>query len=540
MYRFLSSFCLLLLSFSITLKARVTERPRLVVGIVADQMRWDYLYRFYDRYGDGGFKRLLKDGFSCEKAFINYIPSYTAPGHSCIYTGSVPSVHGIAGNDWIDNITGKHWYCTEDSSVLPVGGSRKAGMMSPRNLLASTITDELRLATNFRSKVFGISLKDRGAILPAGHLANAAFWFDDSTGNFISSSYYMKRLPRWMEEFNSERHPDRMLKKAWTTLYPLNTYTQSLPDDNPYEGSFKEEARPVFPHLKNLKRDYGNIRKTPAGNSYTLMAAAACIHAENLGGNESTDFLCISLSATDYIGHQFAPNSIEVEDTYLRLDQELESFLKYLDEKLGKENYLLFLTADHGGAHNAAFLQDRNMPAGNENEYKLAADLKSFLKKELKKENLIRGMENYQVFLDNEGIKASGIQREAVKEKIKDWFLQKPEVAYVIDLENPDKAAVPQLIRQKAINGYNRLRSGSLLIINNPGWYYGYAETGTTHGTWHPYDAHIPLLWYGWNIRPGKTNKTVHMEDISATLAALLKIQMPNGCIGKVITGIAE
>lgn len=528
--------------FSIQLFAqpKAIERPKLVVGIVVDQMRWDYLYRYYDLYGSGGFKRLLNDGFSCEQTMINYLPSFTAPGHTCVYTGSVPSIHGIAANDWIDNSTGRQWYCTEDTTVNPVGGSKAAGMMSPRNLLASTITDELRLATNFRSRVFGIAIKDRGAILPAGHLANGAYWYDDSTGSFISSTYYASRLPSWLTKFNKKRLPDSFLRKEWKPLYHLNTYTQSLPDNNAYEGNFRGEKSPVFPHLSNLPVDYMNLRKIPAGNTYTLDAAKACLSGEYLGQHDVTDFLCVSLSSTDYIGHQFTPNSVEVEDTYLRLDRDLADFLNYLDSKVGEGNYLLFLTADHGGAHNAAYLQDINVPAGNANEYKMARDLKAFVKHEFGKDSLLRTYENYQVYFNEDNIKRAGVDRDELRKVVKGWFYRQAQVAYVIDMEDVDKTAVPELIKTMAINGYNQRRSGSLQIVYSPGWYDGYAKTGTTHGSWNPYDTHIPLLWYGWRIKNGSTNRSVNMEDIAATLAALLHIQMPNGCIGKPIRAVVR
>jgi len=513
------------------------DRPKLVIGIVVDQMRWDYLYRYYDRYGNDGFKRLIHHGYSCDNTFINYSPSYTAPGHTCIYTGSVPSIHGIAGNDWIDNFTGRSWYCTEDTNAVPVGGSYAAGKMSPRNLLTTTVTDELRLATNFKSKVIGVALKDRGSILPAGHLGKA-YWFDDSTGNLITSNYYQNELPEWVMQFNNRKLATKYLSKPWNPLYSLESYMQSLSDDNPYEGKLKGEKAPVFPHIYNAS-EFGNLRKTPYGNTYTLKAARAAIAGENLGEN-GTDFLCISLSSTDYIGHYYAPNAVEVEDTYLRLDKDLEDFLSYLDETVGVGEYVVFLTADHGGAQNAEYLNDIGIPAGNQSETKLAKDLKETLRKKFNNADLIRGIENYQVVLNESEIKHSGFTHDEVVNEIRTKLLQQPQVAYVLDMENIDQYAVPALIKTKAINGYNRKRSGSLLIINDPAWYYGYAKTGTTHSTWHPYDTHIPLLFYGWKIPEGKTNQTLYMEDIAPTIAALLHIQMPNGCIGKVITNVVK
>src|SRR5882672_2820382 len=223
-------------------------RPKLVVGLVVDQMRWDYLYRYYDRYQAGGFKRLLNDGFTCENTNIDYIPTVTAAGHTCIYTGSVPAIHGIAGNDFIIQATGKSMYCTDDSTVRAVGSTSRAGQMSPRNLLVTTVTDELRLATNFRSKVIGIALKDRGGILPAGHSANAAYWFDDASGNWISSTYYMTDLPAWVKKFNDQKIPEKYLKQDWNPLYPVETYLQSSPDNSSkYEGKFVGTTTPTLP-----------------------------------------------------------------------------------------------------------------------------------------------------------------------------------------------------------------------------------------------------------------------------------------------------
>jgi len=407
--------------------------------------------------------------------------------------------------------------------------------MSPKNLLTTTITDELRLATQFQSKVVGISLKDRGSILPAGHLGKA-YWYDDSTGNFITSNYYENELPQWLQEFNKRKLAKTYISTAWETLYPLASYTQSLPDNNPFEGKLKGETSPIFPHVFNTN-SHKDIRKTPLGNTFTLDMAKAAISGERLG-KKHTDFLCISLSATDYIGHNYAPNSIEVEDTYLRLDKDIASFLKHLDQTIGKGNYLFFLTADHGAAHNAEYFNSLNIPAGNESERALGKQLNSYVEQKTGQTLLIRGVENYQVVLNDSAIQHSKMNRQDVKALVQEYLLQKPQVAYVLDMENLSTAAVPESIKQKAIHGYNRNRSGDMLIINHPGWYYGYGNTGTTHSTWHPYDTHIPLLFFGWKVVPGKTNRTVYMEDIAPTLAALLHIQMPNGCMGNVITEV--
>jgi hypothetical protein len=215
------------------------DRPKLVVGIVVDQMRYDYLYRYWSKYGNGGFRRLLGEGFSYENARYNYVPTYTGPGHASIYTGTTPSVHGIVGNNWLVREEGKGTYVTEDKTVQPVGGTASAGQQSPRHMLTSTITDELRLATNFQSKVIGVCIKDRGSILPAGHAANAAYWYDGSNGAFISSTFYQSALPEWVQKFNQKQLAAQYLSKPWETLLPIGQYTESSPDDVPWEGTFK-------------------------------------------------------------------------------------------------------------------------------------------------------------------------------------------------------------------------------------------------------------------------------------------------------------
>lgn len=535
-------FCLLLFISANTIHAQTLERPKLVVGIVVDQMRWDYLYRYYDRYQPGGFKRLLGEGFSCENNIIDYAPTVTAIGHSTIYTGSVPSIHGITGNDFYIEKTGQEMYCAEDSTVNTVGSTSIAGKMSPRNLLASTITDELKLATNFRSKVIGIALKDRGAILPAGHVADAAYWFDDQSGNWITSTYYMQQLPAWVQAFNQQKIVDKYLSQPWQTLYPLNTYKQSTTDNSPYEGKFRNETAPVFPHdIPAIKgTDYGAIRSTPYGNTLTLDFAKAAIEKENLGKSGFTDFLAVSCSSTDYLGHQFGPNAIEVEDCYLRLDKDLAGFLQYLDQKVGKGNYIVFLSADHGAAHNPQFLKDKNIPAGLWPSYSILTSLNQLLEKKYGKKSIVISLGNYQVHLNNPLIAANNLDEAAIRRDCVAFLKTQEGVVTAIDMDQVRSAPIPKKLIEMIINGYHPLRSGCIQIVLQPAWYSGTSKTGTTHGSWNPYDAHIPLLWFGWKIKHGSTNRETHMTDISATLAGLLHIQMPNGCIGQSIEEVKK
>ncbi|HCL82356.1 MAG TPA: alkaline phosphatase family protein [Chitinophagaceae bacterium] len=516
-------------------------RPRLVVGIVVDQMRWDYLYRYYDRYSEGGFKRLLKQGFSCENTYINYLPSSTAVGHTCIYSGSVPSITGIAGNDWTDQLTGARVYCTDDSTVKAVGVSASPeGKMSPRNLLVTTITDELRMATNYQSRVVGVSLKDRAAILPAGHTANAAYWMDDSSGNFISSTYYMNKLPQKVEDFNKSKPIEQFLAGNWNTLYPISTYVESDSDNRYYEGRLPGEVSPVFPH--HIKAAYAknheSFRTTPFGNTLTLNFAKLILDAYQLGMGPATDFLAINCASTDYVGHVFGPNSIEIEDTYLRLDLDLASFLSALDAKIGRGQYVVFLTADHGAAHAVNYSQENRMPADFYSATDILSNLDQLIAQKYGLSKAIRSAGNYQINFDLDKIAAANADLEGIKKLVVDYLKKQPGVSYAVDMDHVREAAIPEPIRTMIVNGYNYKRSGQVQVIFQPGWLERYAQTGTTHGTWNPYDTHIPLIFMGWDIQPGATANRVQMTDIAPTLATLLHIQPPSGNIGTPIVDL--
>ncbi|WP_444366839.1 alkaline phosphatase PafA [Prevotella sp.] len=518
--------------------AAAIERPKLVVGIVVDQMRWDYLYRYQKRYTDGGFKRLLGEGFSCENTMIPYVPSVTAIGHTCIYTGSVPSIHGIAGNNFVKD--GKKVYCTDDDSVKPVGTTSVAALMSPRNLWVSTIGDEMKIASNGRAKVVGMALKDRASILPAGHNPNGAFWFDDQTGCFITSSYYMDRLPKWVEAFNDKRLPEQYLSQKWNTLYPKNTYTESTTDENEYENGIREGVKATLPlNLPELykKYGYGIIRNTPFGNSLTLDMAKAAIDGEQLDADDETDLLAVSCSSTDYIGHQVGTHAIETEDTYLRLDKAIADFLAYLDSKVGKGNYLVFLSADHGAMNNAAFLQDRRIPAGSWDASATAKKLNHVLAKEYPEAgDIVKTVMNYQVFFNRDVIKSKQLDFDNIKQTVVNVLKEDPSVQYACDMAKASTESIPEEVKSRIINGYNRERSGDVVIILKPN-FYAHGMKGTDHGAWNSYDTHIPLVFMGWGIKHGATTKQTFMTDIAPTIAAMLHVQAPNGCVGKSIFG---
>lgn len=515
-------------------------KPKLVVGLVIDQMRWDYMYRFKDLYGEGGFRRLLKEGFSAENTFIPYVPTYTAVGHTCIYTGSVPAYTGIVGNNWFDKTTGKNVYCTDDSTVNTVGNTGKAGKMSPDNLWVTTITDELRLSNNFKSKVIGVALKDRGSILPAGHSANAAYWYD--AGKWISSTHYMNALPAWVEQFNAKDLAGKYMSQDWTTLLPMDKYDLSTADDKPYESIIKGEKSPTFPHKLSAISDslkYESFRTTPFANSYTFDFAKAVIENESLGKNTVTDFLTVSISSTDYVGHTFGPNSIEIEDTYLRLDRDIAAFLLYLDTRLGKGNYTLFLSADHAVAHIPAFLEEHKIPGGNFEDADLRKELNQMIETDFGVAKAVLSLQNYQVYLNISELEKQGRDVAAVKKAVIKTLEAKPFIIRAFETDKLSAVTLPEPQKTMMANGYNPKRSGDIQFTLKAGYFDG-GKKGTTHGLWNPYDAHIPCVFFGWGVKAGKTNRETYMTDIAPTIAAMLHIQMPSGSVGKVITELVK
>ena len=540
--------------------ASTPNKPKLVVGIVVDQMRWDYLYRFQPFFKDhNGFSRLMDKGFSCENTFVNYLPTVTAAGHACIYTGSVPAIHGITGNNWWDNYQKKGIYCTQDDSVKTVGSNTAdAGKMSPKNLLTTTITDELRLASNFHSKVVGLSLKDRGAIIPAGHsdtsaghVMNAAFWYDGQSGNFITSTYYMNELPVWLQDLNNRKLVDSFYTQNWNLALPKQVYDKFCDkDENPYEARMFNSQSSSFPYNleKYIRKDYSKISGTPYGNDLLLAVAKQAIDAEQLGKQETTDFLALSFSAPDYIGHSFGPNSWELFDSYIRLDATIASLLNYLDQTVGKDQYTVVLTADHAGAHIPEFLEKHNIPAGRENDKDLMNELNTAIAGKYGVADLVTSVNDFDIYLNHEEIayikkyvsNTIDLDEDKLKDFISDYLLRKDEVLRVVDFKNVNTVPLPSTIREMLNNAYNPVRSGDLEIIMKSGVMSSYGKTGMSHGVWYNYDTHIPLLWYGAGINQGTTNRHIDMTDIAPTIAALLKIQPPSGSIGKVISEVIK
>lgn len=526
----------LFLVCAFAIQSQAQQRPKLVIGIVVDQMKMEYLYRYSDDYSDKGFKRLMDNGFTFYNMNYNYVPTYTAPGHASIYTGTTPAVHGIIGNDWYIRSTGKNMYCTDDASVKTlVEGNEKEGAMSPKNLLSTTITDELRMATNFKGKVIGLSIKDRGAILPAGHFANWAFWSSKS-GAFISSSFYGDKMPDWVTKFNAEKNYMKYINAGWSLLKPIETYNESLPDNNPYEGRLDKSLPPVFPYdLNKIYKEKGMevLKSTPFGNDFLAELAMRAIDGEELGKDNITDFLAVSFSSTDYVGHVFGPRSMEVQDTYLRLDLTIASFLEYLDKTVGKDNYLVFLTADHAVAENPIYLKDHKYDVTNVPSKETYNGLSKF-STDTFGSNLVLNYSNFNVYLNKDLIKEKGLELAKVKQSFKDFLMSLDHVKRVYTQEEILGATGQDYYLNFIFKGYDPKQNGDLVVVQGTG-YLESIETGTTHGTPNSYDTNVPLLFYGWQIPKGGSYKKAYITEIAPTLSKMLKITFPNGTESEVL-----
>jgi predicted AlkP superfamily pyrophosphatase or phosphodiesterase len=520
-----------------------SDNPKLVVGIVVDQMRYDYLTRFEYRFGEGGFKRMMNEGFNCKNNHFNYVPTYTGPGHASIFTGTTPKYHGVISNNWYDKDIKQTVYCAGDDSVASVGTEDVSGQMSPHRMKTTSFADENRLFTQMRGKSIGISLKDRGAILPAGHSANAAYWFQGKLeGKFITSTYYMAELPNWVKAYNNGGSVAKYMKE-WNTLYDIKTYTESGDDVNDFESGFRGKETASFPYdLKALSMENGGfdiLKTTPYGNSIVTDFAIAAIDGEGLGKDNITDVLTVSYSSTDYVGHNFGANSKEIQDTYLRLDQDLKRLFEALDTKVGKGEYTVFLTADHGAVHVPAYLQSVKIPAGYVNSNYEKQMFNNFMFNNYKSTELIENVSNNQIFLNHAKLKElnlnlSEVQNAIVHEIIKYKSIDKAYSSSVF-LTTSFITGIEELLQ----NGFNQKRSGDIVYVDNPAT-ISYGRTGSTHGSGFNYDTHIPLLFYGKGIKKGSTYQKTKIVDIAPTISALLGISFPNGNTGNPIEAVLK
>lgn len=534
------NFLFSLALISLMAHSQEIAKPKLVIGIVVDQMRYDYLYRYASNYGNDGFKKLMRDGYVCHNMQYGYVPTFTGPGHASIYSGTTPDRHGIISNNWYERSSESGVYCVQDDTQKAVGAleTSAAGKMSPARMLTTTLGDELKISNMKRSKVIGIALKDRGAILPAGHMGNAAYWFDGSSGNWISSSFYLNKLPDYVIEFNKKDRAGNLLKEVWKPLLDTNAYTHSLADNAPYEKPFKGQEKAVFPYdlSKLMIQNKGKsiIKNTPMGNTLTREFAEAIMTGENLGKGNETDFLAISFSSPDYIGHQFGTESKELEDTYVRLDREIATLILAAEKQVGKDNLVLFLTADHGGATVPAYLIDQKVPGGYFDLESATDSLKAFIKRSFNAEDWIEEFNDEQIYLDEKAIAQSNFALEAVEQKIAQFVSGFQGIDKVMTGTELNKNFAFQGVSSLMAKGYHRKRSGNIKFIMEPNW-IEYMRQGTTHGSPYNYDTRVPMIFYGWKIKSGSSVKLFQIEDIAPTISTFLNIPFPNGCNGNPI-----
>lgn len=460
-------------------------RPKLVVGIIVDQMRWDFMYTHQDQFGEGGFKRLLGEGMSFSNCIIDYVPTVTACGHASVYTGTTPAVHGIAGNNFF--IGNENTSSVRDRSVEGVGTTTNVGKHSPRNLQATTIGDELKLGTDFKAKVVSVALKDRAAILPGGHAADAAYWFDREVPAYITSTYYMDKLPQWVENYNNN-HKKELSQEQWSS--------------------------------------YRGVRST-------MEMAREAIDNEKLGADGVPDLLAISISSTDATQHSYSTRDPRTDSCYRELDRQLELLFKHLDAKVGKGQYTVFLTADHGGTHNYKYMNAHRIHSGAWNPWSDIHKLNDHLKGVFGEEKLIKADAEYYFYLDNDKIAEKKLDREAVKAEAVRWLEALPDVQWAVDVEHLDRATLPAEIKERVAKGYHRKRSGEIYIFPITGYFAGNRDArGSNHGSWNQSDSHIPCVFMGWGVKHGECSRKVGMIDIAPTICSLLHIQSPDGALG--------
>jgi predicted AlkP superfamily pyrophosphatase or phosphodiesterase len=510
--------------------------PRLIVGITVDQMRYDYLLRYWNDFGDGGFRRLVNNGFLCHNLHFNYMPTYTGPGHASIFTGTTPAYHGIIQNDWYDRASNTMIYCSSDSTAKGIGTGSKSGKMSPHYLTASTLGDMVRLQTNGRGKVIGLAMKDRGAILPAGRTADAAYWFvGGEEGVWATSDWYMSVLPDWVNAFNKRKLADSYLSQNWSLLRDATVYDESQADNNAHETPFKGTTKPTFPYdlasLKSANGNYELLKATPFGNTLTIDFARELIEQEKLGADVYTDMLCLSFSSTDYIGHQFGIHAMETQDCYLRLDEELASFLVFLDEQVGKSNYTIFLSADHGGAPTPSYTAKRKAIGGYWKSDRLELFLEDTLAKRYGQGDWVLNESNQNVFLNQKLIQSKRLSVGEIQNEVAQLCLSFPEVMSAYTASDLMQSRGGDLVKNMIQQGYDAQRSGDVIYTLDPG-YIEYGMSGTTHGSPYAYDSHVPAIFFGCGVECGETYSRLSITDIAPTVSMMCGIALPDAATG--------
>jgi len=520
-------------------------RPRLVVVIVVDQFRYDFVERFSGLFGPGGFRRLVDEGAFFTNANYVHTPTYTAPGHAAIFTGSIPAQNGIVGNNWYDRDAGQEKVMVSDDSAKIVTSygtqsyTHATKPASPRILLGTTIGDQMRLSNGFRSKVIALSFKDRAAVLPGGREANGAYWFDASSGGFVTSDYYLKELPEWVNRFNAEREPDKAFGRVWDRALAPSAYQLTQGVTTEVKGSPLGRHFPytITAGASSPNEDYYKaFQYTPFASEYLEDFAKAAVEGEALGADEYPDLLAISFSTPDLVGHSYGPDSEEIEDTYVRLDRVIADWLQYLDRKIGLANIVIAVTGDHGVCPVPRLLSLNKLDAEviDPNRCKNAAE--EALKARFGGDKWVLALVNDQLYLDVKLMtqqKADPAEAERVAAQA---LLGVPGVAACFTrTQILSGQMAPGWITQRVSNGFNAKRSGDVWLITKPFHFVGEGEIATTHGSPYDYDTHVPLILFGAGIHANRYFSECSPSDIAPTLCALLGVEPPSNRSGRVL-----
>jgi len=480
------------------------KKPKLVVAIVFDQFRYDYLERFRSEY-HAGFDRLLKDGAVFTSAHYEHFPTVTAVGHSTFLSGALPSESGIIGNEWYDRTEGRLVTSVSDPATKLVGGRGGEGS-SPQRFLVSTVGDELKMSNGGKSRVIGVSLKDRAAILPAGHMANGAYWLDNTTGNFVSSTYYFADVPAWVKSFNDARPADRYMGKEWLT--------HSMP-----------KAAPAI---------YAALAASPYGNEMVESFAEKALQNEQLGKHEDTDVLTVSFSSNDYIGHEYGSDSPEVHEISVRSDVLLDKLLQAVDRQVGLANVVVVMTADHGGGPVPEVNVARHMPGGRLARGVVANTVLKALKAKYGNFDWIANSEEHSLYLNLAQIAAQKLDRDEVARTAAQALATIPHVSRVYTREQLISGAVlNDYSGRLVLNGYYAPRGADVEFLLDPYWLN--TTTHASHGTTFDYDTHVPVIFMGTGIRAGRYDQSIFVNDIAPTLANILHVETPSGSVGRVL-----
>lgn len=536
-----------------TTTAAQMKRPRLVLFIAVDQFRYDYLERFGDLFGAGGLRRMLHDGASWAECNYDHVPTETAPGHATMLTGAWPSETGIIANQWFDRIEGKSVENVHDASVRPLGGGERETPASPRNLLASTLGDQLKLVTAGRARVVGISSKNRGAILPAGRMANGAYWYSGQTGQFVSSTYYFDKLPDWAARFNAARPADKFFGAKWERLLPAAEYERRAGrDDAPWEKG--TDNRPfVFPYVIDggLKEPgpafYNSLDYSPYSNELVLAFAEAALVNEKLGADEDTDVLTVSFSANDIVGHRYGPYSHEAMDMTLRVDRQIARLLEIVDARVGLSNTVVAFTADHGVAPSPEHAVEIGLPGGRVKPADILTAVRNRIRARYGKPgdkdtkdttaDYVQTFSNYQIYFNRAALERDGVSLEEIERVAGEALLTVPGISRYFTRTQLLSGAVASgdALARRVLHGFNQKRSGDVVVIQEPFKYISSGTYGATHGAPYVYDTHVPLIIMGGGLAPGRYLNAASPADIAPTLARILNVEPPSSATGRVL-----